>query len=50
MKSTRNLIYKMLEDSISAINSDEIIVECNKTDYKLLKKAIEEAQSERCQS
>jgi len=41
----RNLIYKMLEDSISAINSDEIIVECNKTDYKLVKKAIEELKA-----
>jgi V/A-type H+-transporting ATPase subunit E len=30
----------MLEDSVSAIGSDEVIIECNKNDFDLVKKAI----------
>lgn len=41
-ESYRNLIYKMIEDGISAIESDEIIVECNKNDAELVKKIITE--------
>ena len=39
-ESYRVLITKMLEDSVSAIGSDEVIIECNKNDFDLVKKAI----------
>jgi V/A-type H+-transporting ATPase subunit E len=39
-ESYRGLITKMLEDSVSAIGSDEVIIECNKNDFDLVKKAI----------
>jgi V/A-type H+/Na+-transporting ATPase subunit E len=39
-ESYRVLITKMLEDSVSAIGSDEVIIECNKNDLDLVKKAI----------
>jgi V/A-type H+-transporting ATPase subunit E len=39
-ESYRGLITKMLEDSVSAIDSDEVIIECNKNDFDLVKKAI----------
>ena len=39
-ESYRVLITKMLENSVSAIGSDEVIVECNKNDFDLVKKAI----------
>jgi V/A-type H+-transporting ATPase subunit E len=39
-ESYRVLITRMLEDSVSAIDSDEVIIECNKNDFDLVKKAI----------
>jgi V/A-type H+-transporting ATPase subunit E len=39
-KSYSILINKMLKESISAIGSNEVIVECNKTDTDLVKKSI----------
>ncbi len=39
-ESYRVLITRMLEDSVSAIGSDEVIIECNKNDFDLVKKAI----------
>jgi V/A-type H+/Na+-transporting ATPase subunit E len=34
------LITKMLEESIAAIGADEIIIQCNRNDFDLVKKAI----------
>ena len=39
-ESYRVLITRMLEDSVSAIGSDEVIIECNKNDFDLIKKAV----------
>ena len=39
-KSYSSLINKMLKESISAIGSNEVIVECNKRDTDLVKKSI----------
>jgi len=39
-KSYSILINKMLKESISAIGSNDVIVECNKTDTDLVKKSI----------
>ena len=39
-ESYRVLITRMLEDSVSAIDSDEVVIECNKNDFDLVKKAI----------
>ncbi|MGC2427464.1 MAG: V-type ATP synthase subunit E family protein [Nitrososphaeraceae archaeon] len=39
-ESYRVLITRMLEDSVSAIGSDEVIIECNKNDFDLVKKAV----------
>jgi V/A-type H+/Na+-transporting ATPase subunit E len=36
----RVLITRMLENSVSAIGSAEVIIECNKNDFDLVKKAI----------
>src|SRR5919202_5372447 len=40
MPGYKALITKMLENSISEIGSDEIIVECNKNDFEVVKDAI----------
>jgi V/A-type H+-transporting ATPase subunit E len=40
MQGYRGLITKMLENSISEIASDEIIIECNNGDFQLVKDAI----------
>ena len=34
------LITKMLEESIAAIGADEVIIQCNRNDFDLVKKAI----------
>jgi V/A-type H+/Na+-transporting ATPase subunit E len=34
------LIAKMLEESIVAIGTDEVIIQCNRSDFELVKKAI----------
>jgi V/A-type H+/Na+-transporting ATPase subunit E len=39
-KSYSSLINKMLKESISALGSNEVIVECNKRDTDLVKKSI----------
>jgi len=39
-KSYKELIRKMIEDSISKLESTEIIIECNKNDYELVRKVI----------
>lgn len=36
----KDLVTKMLEDSISVIGSDQVIVQCNSNDFDLVKKAI----------
>jgi V/A-type H+/Na+-transporting ATPase subunit E len=36
----KDLVTKMLEDSISVIGSDQVIVECNSNDFDLVKKTI----------
>jgi len=36
----KDLITKMLEDSISVIGSDQVIVQCNSTDFDLVKRII----------
>jgi V/A-type H+-transporting ATPase subunit E len=36
----KELVTKMLEDSISVIGSDEVIVQCNGNDFDLVKKTI----------
>lgn len=36
----KDLVTKMLEDSISVIGSDHVIVQCNSNDFDLVKKAI----------
>jgi V/A-type H+-transporting ATPase subunit E len=41
-KSYKELIRKMVEDSVSKLESTEIIIECNKNDYDLLKKVIQD--------
>lgn len=41
-KSYKDLIRKMIEESISKLDSPEIIIECNKNDYELVKKVIQE--------
>jgi V/A-type H+/Na+-transporting ATPase subunit E len=40
MQGYKALITKMLENSISEIGSDEIIIECNNNDFELVKNAI----------
>ena len=40
MPSYKALITNMLENSISEIGSDEIIIECNNNDFELVKNAI----------
>jgi V/A-type H+/Na+-transporting ATPase subunit E len=40
MQGYKTLITKMLENSISEIGSDEIIIECNNNDFQLVKNAI----------
>jgi V/A-type H+-transporting ATPase subunit E len=35
----------MIEDSISKLESTEIIIECNKNDYELVKKVIQDLSS-----
>ena len=40
MQSYKILIAKMLENSISEMGSDEIIVECNNNDFEVVKNAI----------
>ena len=40
MQGYKALIIKMLENSISEIGSDEIIIECNNNDFQLVKNAI----------
>jgi V/A-type H+-transporting ATPase subunit E len=40
MQGYKALIIKMLENSISEIGSDEIIIECNNDDFQLVKNAI----------
>ena len=40
MQSYKVLITKMLENSISEMGSDEIIVECNNNDFEVVKNAI----------
>lgn len=44
-KSYKELIRKMIEDSISKLESTEIIIECNKDDYELVKKVIQDLSS-----
>jgi len=41
-KSYKDLIRKMIDESISKLDSPEIIIECNKNDYELVKKVIQE--------
>ena len=41
-KSYAKLVEKMIKESISAIGSDEVIVECNKNDTELVKRIIKE--------
>ena len=36
----KDLVTKMLEDSISVIGSDQVIVQCNSNDFDLVKKTI----------
>jgi V/A-type H+/Na+-transporting ATPase subunit E len=40
MQGYKALITKMLENSISEIGSDEVIIECNKNDFEVVKDAI----------
>jgi V/A-type H+/Na+-transporting ATPase subunit E len=49
-ESYRVLITKMLENSVSAIGSDEVIVECNKNDFDLVKKAITDLSKDNTKS
>jgi V/A-type H+/Na+-transporting ATPase subunit E len=42
----RILMTKILKDSIKMINSEELIVECNKNDIKLIEKAIADSFNE----
>lgn len=44
-KSYKELIRKMIEDSISKLESTEIIIECNKNDYELVRKVIQDLSS-----
>lgn len=44
-KSYKDLIRKMIEESISKLDSPEIIIECNKNDYELVKKVIQESSA-----
>jgi V/A-type H+/Na+-transporting ATPase subunit E len=44
--SYRILMTKILKDSIKMINSEELIVECNKNDIKLIEKAIADSFNE----
>jgi len=46
----RVLITRMLENSVSAIGSDEVIVECNKNDFDLVKKAITDLSKDNTKS
>ena len=46
-ESYRVLITRMLEDSVSAIGSDEVIIECNKNDFDLVKKAITDLSNDK---
>ena len=46
----RVLITRMLENSVSAIGSDEVIVECNKNDFDLVKKAITDVSNDNTKS
>jgi V/A-type H+/Na+-transporting ATPase subunit E len=49
-ESYRVLITRMLENSVSAIGSDEVIVECNKNDFDLVKKAITDLSKDNTKS
>lgn len=42
----RILMTKILKDSVKMINSEELIVECNKNDIKLIEKAIADSFNE----
>jgi V/A-type H+/Na+-transporting ATPase subunit E len=42
----RILMTKILKDSVKMINSEELIVECNKNDVKLIEKAIADSFNE----
>ena len=44
--SYRILMTKILKDSVKMINSEELIVECNKNDIKLIEKAIADSFNE----
>jgi V/A-type H+/Na+-transporting ATPase subunit E len=44
-KSYKELIRKMIEDSISKLESTEISIECNKNDNDLVKKLIQDVSS-----
>ena len=46
----RVLITRMLENSVSAIGSDEVIIECNKNDFDLVKKAITDLSKDNTKS
>jgi V/A-type H+-transporting ATPase subunit E len=46
----RVLITRMLENSVSAIGSAEVIIECNKNDFDLVKKAITDVSNDNTKS
>src|SRR5947199_5631473 len=43
----RDLLTKMLEGSVSAIESENVIVECNKNDYNIIKESIKNLRDKR---
>jgi V/A-type H+-transporting ATPase subunit E len=44
----RDLLLKMIESSISAIESDNVIIECNKNDYSIVKDSIKNLRDDKC--
>jgi V/A-type H+/Na+-transporting ATPase subunit E len=43
----RDLLLKMIESSISAIESDNVIIECNKNDYSIVKDSIKNLRDDK---